>query len=201
MVSIDPPEDVEANIQKLRKFIVTRAGHFPYYEKHPAHVTIINNTFASVYEVDKRLVQIAKSVKPFPAVIEGVHAFTEDPITKSTTLVYKLEKSKPFQDIQKKLFEYIAPLRTEDQEKWLLENNPKMPAGMKDNVKKYGFPFGPDEYIPHASIGSYPTGKHKEIWKKAQEFDKTKKWAVKSVNLYLVMDSGFRLIRSYKLGA
>jgi len=200
MVSIDPPEDVTAKIQKLRKFIVTRAGHFPHFEKHPAHVTLINNTFSSVYEVDKKLVEIAKSTKPFAVKIEGLHVFQEDPIMKLNTLVYKVEKSKPLQDIHKKLFGTIAPLRTEDQEKRLLENNPKMPAGMKENVKKYGYPFGPDDCLFHASIGSYTTEKHKEIWNKAQEFDSTKKWAVTSINLYLVMGEGFRLIRSYRLG-
>ena len=200
MVSIDPPEEVEAKLQKLRKFIITRAGHFPYYEKHPGHVTLINNTFSSVYEVDKRLVAIAKSVQPFPIKIEGVHAFQEDPILKLTTLVYKLDKPKALQDLQKKLFDFIAPLRTDNQGKWLLENNPKMPVSMKENVKKHGYPFGPEDWIFHASIGSYPADKHKEIWKKAQELDSNKKWAVKSICLYLVMDNGFRKIRGYRLG-
>jgi len=67
------------------------------------------------------------------------------------------------------------------------------------NIRKYGYPFGPNEWIFHISIGSVPRNKYEEIWRKAQKFNLTKTWKVNGVGAYVDFgEDGFRLFRKYK---
>ena len=199
LVAIDVPREVSANILRLRKFIVTRVGKDIYGSAAP-NVTLFVNSFSNFNEVDKQLVQTTKKFKPFPLKVDGVHVFKDDPILKAHTVVYKLEKSAQLSKLHKEVVESLARLRTDDQAKWIFEQNPKMPQANKENLKRYGYPFGPEDSVLHASIGSYPAEKHTEIWKKAQQFDLTKKWAVASIAVYMVTDSGVKVLRTYKSG-
>lgn len=199
LIAINPPKEISENIIKLRKFIVKKTGK-NLYGSHEPHITLFVNSFPNFSDVEKQLISIIKKYKPFSAKIDGLHTFTFDPITKSHTIVYKVEKTPTLSNIQKEIVKRLNSLRTDDQMKWLLKQNPNPSKKNMENISKYGYPCGLKEWIFHASIVSIPQEMYEEIWRRIQKYDMKKSWLVNNISIFVHLgDDGFRLFKKYKL--
>jgi len=196
LIAINPPKEIADNIVKIRKFVTQKST----YGSHDPHITLSVNSFPNFSDVEKQVVSVVKKYKPFSAKIEGLHTFQFDPIFKTYTIAYKVERTPTLTSIQQALVGKVNPLRTDDQAKWLLKQNPNPPKAMMKNIRKYGWPFGPKDWVFHASIGSVSNRHYKEIWKKIQKYDLSKTWRVDAISIFVHLgDDGFKLFKKYKL--
>ena len=199
LIAINPPKEIADNIVKIRKFISQKTGKNTY-GSHDPHITLSVNSFPNFSDVEKRVLSVLKKHKPFSAKIEGLHTFPFDPILKTNTVVYKVERTPTLAKIQEEIVNAVNPIRTEDQVKWLLKQNPHPPKENMKNIRKYGYPFGPKDWIFHASVGSVSNEHYEEIWKKIQKYNLSKTWRVDNVSIFVHLgDDGFKLFKKYKL--
>lgn len=199
LIAINPPKEIAENIIKIRSLIAKKTGK-NLYGSHDPHITLSVNSFPNFSDVERIVISVVKKYKPFSAKIEGLHTFAFDPIFKSHTIVYKVEKTPTLAKIQKEIVTKVNPLRSDDQVKWLLKQNPNPPKENMKNIRKYGYPFGPKDWIFHASIGSVSKEHYEEIWKKIQQYDLSKTWRVDNISIFVHLgDDGFKLFKKYKL--
>lgn len=197
LIAINPPKEIAENIIKIRKLIVKKIDNKLHSDPH---ITLSVNSFPNFSSVEKIVLSITKKYKPFSAKIEGLHTFTFDPILKSHTLVYKVEKTPTLAKIQKEIVTKVNPFRTDDQAKWLLKQNPNPPKENMKSIRKYGYPFNPNNWIFHTSIGSVSKEYHEEIWKKIQKYNVSKTWLVDNISIFVYLgDDKFKLFKKYKL--
>lgn len=170
------------------------------YGSSDPHLSLLVNSFSNFSDVEKEVLSIVKKHKPFFAKIEGLHTFPYDPIFKANTIVYKVEKTRALANIQKELVTKINGLRTNDQVKWLLEQNPNQSKENIKNIRKYGYPYSPKDWVFHASVGSVSKEHYEEIWKEIQKYDLSKIWRVNNISIFILLgDDGHKLFKKYKL--
>ncbi len=199
LIAINPPREVAENIIKIRKFIFKKTRK-NLYGSHDPHITLSVNTFQNFSEVEKKILSVLKKYKPFSAKIENLHTFPFDPFLKTNTIVYKVEKSSTLANLQKDIVSKVNDLRTDDQVKWLLELNPNQSKESIKNIRKYGYPFGPKDWIFHASAGSVSNRHYKEIWKKIKKYNLRKTWTINTISIFIHLgDDGWKLFKKYKL--
>jgi hypothetical protein len=195
LIGINPPKSIKEKIDKIRKYDPNNN-----YGKHEPHVTLYVNSFKGFSEIDKKLAKVLKKHKPFVIEISKLDYFDFDPILKSYTIIYKVEKNKNLSSLQNDIVDVLKNSRTTDQAKWLLKKNKNYPKKQLSNIKRYGYPFGPKDWLFHIGIGSYTKNKFNIIWKKAKKFDTKIKWKVNSISIYIHLgDDGFRLYKKYNL--
>lgn len=199
LIAIKPPKKIAENIIDIREYIIKKTGK-NLYGSHEPHITLLVNSFPNFSDVEKNLVSVLKKYKPFKAKIEGLHTFSFDPILKNHTIVYKVKKTPELSNLQKDIFKKVNKLRTEEQVKWLIKQNNKIPKENMKNIQKYGYLFGPEDWIFHASVGTVSKKHYDKIWKKIQEYNITKTWNVNNISIFVHLgDDGFKFFKKYKL--
>ena len=199
LIAINPPKEIAENIVKIRKFMSKKTGKNTY-GSHDPHITLSVNSFPNFSDVEKKVISVVKKYKPFAAKIEGLHTFPFDSIFKTNTIVYKVERTPTLAKIQEEIVTKINPSRTEDQVKWLLKQNPNPPKENMKNIRKYGYLFGPKDWIFHASVGSVSKKYYEEIWKEIQKYNVSKTWLVDNISIFVHLgEDGFKLFKKYKL--
>ncbi len=164
-IEINFKKDISNKIIKLQKEIIKKYGIGKYSPDRP-HITLYVNSTDHQNKIKDILNKILKKYNKFSIKFDGIHAFINDPIFLSTTLVYKIKKTKILSKIQKEIFDNISPLRNNNLETWLFKMNPNMPKKNKEMIRKYGYPYGPEDWIFHTSIISLPNGIKKNEFKK-----------------------------------
>lgn len=199
LIAINPPNGLSKKVLKLKEFIVKRTGKF-YYAQHDPHITLFVNSFPSFSAVEDKFNLVVKKYKQFIVKIDGLDTFTFDPIFNTNTITYKVEKSKILSKIQNEIVDILNPLRTQDQANWLLKQNPNPLKQHMENISKYGYPFGPKDWVFHLTIGSVPKEIYEEIWKEVKKYNSHKKFLVKEICIFIHLgDDGFKLYKKYKL--
>ena len=199
LIAIHLPKEIADNIIKIRKYISKITGKNTY-GSHDPHITLFANSFANFSEIEKRVLSIVYKYKPFSAKIEGLHTFPFDQIFKTNTIVYKVERTPTLAKIQEEIVNKLNPIRTQDQVNWLLKQNPNPPKENMKNIRKYGYPFGPKDWIFHVSVGSVSNKDYQKIWSKIQKYDISKTWRVDNISIFVHLgDDGFKLFKKYKL--
>lgn len=76
-----------------------------------------------------------------------------------------------------------------------------MPEENLENVKKYGYPFGPNDWTFHSTVDSFSEKEYKNFWPKIKKYDLEKRWKVKHIAIYINLGKdGFKLYKRYNLG-
>lgn len=179
LIGLQPPPKTYQRIRALRKEI----QYQNYFQGSEPHITLYVNTFSNVSEIENKVNEVIQHHAPFQAKVRGIHCFGYDPFTTQHTLVYLLEKTPELVSLQKDLVERLAPLRTNDLMQECLQRNPS--EEQKENLRKYGYLFGPEDWDFHATIGSFPEQHIDEIMKVAKNYDEEEWWLVDKVNMYL----------------
>ncbi len=200
LIGVAPSKKISENLIKLKKEISKITKEDPFGESEP-HITLFVNSFSSLQEIEPELKQLLLKYHPFTIHSEGVHSFGYDPSTNLYTLVYKIKDSSELSQIQKELFFNLSKKRTDVQEKWLLEKNSKPSERQLENLKKYGYFFGPEDWIFHAAISSVPKENFDKLKKLARKLDVKESWEIKEINVYLKRkgDNHHKFHKSYPL--
>ncbi len=189
LIAFIPQKRVVKNLDKVRKLakikIEANSGL-----KTP-HITLIDNSYSSVEEVDKILKGISKSTNPFIAKLEGLATFSVNQKLKikkyeqNNSLIYMIEKNNSMKDFREKLLAKLSRLNTEERFKQWIKENPKISQEGLTNVKKYGTPFGLEEWRFHITIGLIPKEKQNEILKKINKLNLQNSWKIDCIGLFV----------------
>jgi len=200
LIALIPQKEIVNNLEKIRRIANIKAN-----ERSAPHITIVDNSFEGIKKVDKKLREIAKSLKPFDSKVKGIDTFT---VTKNlgierykqnNSLIYRIKNDSNLNNLRKEILKKLDYLKTSERlEQWIKEN-PKLSKRSLISIKKYGTPFGLKEWKFHTTIGLIPKEKQKEILHKIKQLDIQKKMVVDSFSLF-VRKNGWKLYKRYNLG-
>lgn len=200
LVSIEPPIIVAERIKRARSIIAQQSIDLYRGPKNP-HITLFINSYdpTRLPELEDQLRRAVQNHKRTIATVQGIRIF-EDPISRSSTFVYEMEGTETLRNLQRKVVDSLNPLRTTAQEEWLRRQNPSYTKEQQTSLKEYGYPFGPENWRFHTTIGSVPTQDEAKIKEAIKELDKKESWNVDKVDLHEDQGMGnYKLVRSYSL--
>ena len=200
LVSIEPPRLVTERIKKARSIIVQQSTDL-YRGPNNPHITLFINSYdpTKLLELEEQLEMAVKCHRSSPAVVKGMHIF-DDPIARASTFVYEVQSTDALGNLQRGVVNALNPLRTRAQEEWLMRQNPDFTEEQQISLRNYGYPFGPENWRFHTTIGSVPTKDAEKIKEAIKKLDKKASWNVGKVDLHEDHGNGnYRLVRSYSL--
>ena len=116
------------------------------YLSHIPHCTlcVLHVSNLLLQSVKKKNLKV-KHIKEFK--IEKTDVFFNDPVTKGNTLIIKIKKNKFLSSMQLQVLKLMK--------KYLIKKKINLlNLKMKNNFKKYGYPFVGNHWIPHITVGS-----------------------------------------------
>lgn len=200
LIAFIPQKRVIDNLQKIRKIAginIEKSSGL----KTP-HITIIDDSYSNVKEVDKELKKIAKITKPFLAKIKGIDTFVVkkdlriERYKENNSLVYLIKNNPQMNQFRKEIYKKLASLKTGERLKQWKKENLKMPKKVLENIEKYGTPFEMNEWKFHTTIGLIPKTKQKEILKKIEKLNLSGNWTIDHFGLF-VRKNGWVLFKKY----
>ncbi len=166
------------------------------------HITIIDNTYSDIKEVDKKLKNVVSEISSFSVKIKGLDFFRIKKnlginlYQEKDSLIYLIEKNSKMYKIRRKILEELSRLRTDEKFNEWNKENPKASRRSLENMRKYGSAFGGKEWKFHSTIGLIPKTNQKNILKKIEELDLSKDFEIKGFALFR-RDGGWKLYKKY----
>ena len=141
---------IEQKIINQKKKVKKKFGN-QIYLNHPVHLTLFTLHIQKISDLKKIYLNYKKKFnKSFSINLISPGIFINDPLTNGHTIFYKIKKSKKISEIQlshiKKINKKIKVIKNDSN-----RFNIKI---LKNNSKKYGFPFVGKIWIPHTTIAS-----------------------------------------------
>lgn len=200
LVAIKPPPFLIDNVRKLRADIESISGENVYGD-HAPHITLFLNSFDDYADVESVVKKIAAAYNSFWVEVESLHDFPFDPVNKAHTLVYKIVPTLELSTLQRLVTTELRTIRNRDQEKSLLEKKAYNNETEKQTILEYGWPYSPESWIFHLSIGSVKDENFKEVWDAIQSRPVDIKWTVDSLAVYTRFgDGAFTFFQEYPFG-
>ena len=200
LIAFIPEKKVVDNVSKVRKIVGIKIKRHDGL-KTP-HITLIDNSYSNVKDVDKKLKEISKSFNSFSVKIKGFDTFVVNEKLKiekykqNNSLVYMFENNVSMNKFRKELIKKLNPLQTEERiEEWIKEN-PTISKKSLSNIKKYGTPFGLREWKFHTTIGLIPKRKQKETLNKIKKLNIQEDLIIGHFGLFLRKGS-WKLFKKY----
>ena len=194
-IGLIPSKIIKENIKKIRLIL----KDINIYGNHEPHVTLYPNSFNSLDDVERVIKKVIKHHKPFYIEIIGIKQL-KDPINNTIALIYEIKKTEKLIKLQKELFNELNKIRTRDQEKWFLrvikQSSIEISEGILKNIKKYGYPFSPENWIFHITIASFM----REIdLSSLKWYDIKTKFVINEIGIFLEDDEVLKLYKRIKL--
>ena len=126
------------------------------YLSHIPHCTlcVLHVSNLLLQSVKKKNLKV-KHIKEFK--IEKTDVFFNDPVTKGNTLIIKIKKNKFLSSMQLQILKLMK--------KYLIKKKINLlNLKMKNNFKKYGYPFVNTNWLPHFTIASIAKKKNQKIF-------------------------------------
>lgn len=200
LIAFIPQKKLLQNLIKVRKIagikIKKNSGL-----KTP-HITIIDDSYSDLKQVDKELKEIVKSISPFVAKIKGLDTFDVNQNLKikkykqNNSLIYRIKDNPSMNKFRKELLIKLNPLKTKERLKQWTEENPKISKKALKNIEKYSTPFGLKGWKFHITIGLIPKEKQKEILKNIKKLNLQRSWKIDHFSLF-VRKNGWTLSKKY----
>jgi len=145
-VFILPNKNLEKILINNKKKIKKIFGNQKYLS-HPPHCTIcvLNISKKSLSKIKKEKISTFKSGQKYKLLKTDI--FTNDPLTKGNTLVFKIEKNKFLKNLQLNVLKILNKYILKSKK---IYKNQKMQL----NHEKYGYPFVNSNWSPHYTIAS-----------------------------------------------
>jgi murein DD-endopeptidase MepM/ murein hydrolase activator NlpD len=198
LIALIPKKEIVNNLNKIRKIVGIKAKESSGLRT--PHITIVDNSFSNIKEVDKELSKIVKSLKPFNALIKGIDTFIVEKSFKiekykeNNSLIYRIKNNSHLNNLRKEILRRLDYLKTSERLKQWVKENPKISSKSIKNIKKYGTPF--KDWKFHTTIGLIPKQKQGEILNKIKKLDLQKNWKIDCFGLFIRKD-GWKLYKKY----
>lgn len=197
LVAFIPEKEAIKNMIKIRKIAGIKS------KKNSApHITIIDNSYSNVKDVDKELKKISKKFSQFNAKIKGLDIFVVNKKLKierykqHNSLIYMIKKNKLMERFRKELFQILNYLKTRERVGQWKRENPKISEKALESIEKYGTPFGLKEWKFHITIGLIPKKKQEKILNEIKKLNLKKIWKITHFGLF-VRKNGWILSKKY----
>lgn len=147
---IEFDKKITNKILSQKKVVKKKFGH-QIYLKHPVHLTLFTLNIKKISELKNIYMNDKdKQSKPFSIFITRPGIFYNDPLTGGHTFFHHIKKNKKISEIQ------LKHLKKINKKLNVFKNNIKLFKNdiLKNNYKKYGFPFVDKIWVPHTTIAS-----------------------------------------------
>lgn len=154
-VFLIPNNKLKKVINNLKREVKKNFGSQKYLN-HLPHCTLcvlyVSNLFLQSMKKKSLKVQYLKEFK-----IEKTDVFFNDPVTRGNTLIFKIKKNKFLNSMQLQILRLMK--------KYLIKKKINfINLKMKNNFKKYGYPFVNLNWLPHFTIASITKKKNQKIF-------------------------------------
>jgi hypothetical protein len=154
-VFLIPNNKLKKVINNLKREVKKNFGSQKYLN-HLPHCTLcvlyVSNLFLQSVKKKSLKVQYLKEFK-----IEKTDVFFNDPVTRGNTLIFKIKKNKFLNSMQLQILRLMK--------KYLIKKKINfINLKMKNNFKKYGYPFVNLNWLPHFTIASITKKKNQKIF-------------------------------------
>ena len=181
---IEFDQKITNKILSQKKVVKKKFGD-QIYLKHPVHLTLFTLNIKKIVELrDIYINDKAKQSKPFSIFITQPGIFYNDPLTGGHTFFHHIKKSKKLNEIQ------LKHLKKINKNLVIYKKNIKLFKNdiLKNNYRKYGFPFVDKIWIPHTTIASIKNLKENDKYIKQFLSKKIKlKCFVKEIKFYKII--------------
>ena len=149
-VFIEFDKKITRKILNQKKIVKKKFGN-QIYLNHPVHLTLFTLNIKNIDKLKKIYINKKKiQSKPFLINVTRPGIFYDDPLTGGHTIFYHIKKNDKLNKIQlRHLIKINKNLNIIKKNMNLFKNNI-----LKNNYKKYGFPFIGKIWIPHITIAS-----------------------------------------------
>ena len=147
---IEFDKKITNKILSQKKIVKKKFGN-QIYLKHPVHLTLFTLNIKKISELKNIYMNDKdKQSKPFSIIITRPGIFYNDPLTGGHTFFHHIKKDKKISEIQ------LKHLKKINKKLNVFKNNIKLFKNdiLKNNYKKYGFPFVDKIWVPHTTIAS-----------------------------------------------
>ena len=145
-IFILPNYSIKRKILNKKKDIRKHFGKQKYLSHIPhCTVCVIYISENSINKIKKEMILKFKEKKYLK--IEKFDIFFNDPITKGNTLIFKIKKNNFLNILQSEILKKLKKYRIKIKKRF---NNKQM----RDNFKKYGYPFVKRNWNPHFTVAS-----------------------------------------------
>lgn len=199
LVGLIPPAQISENIKLLRSYFTRVTGKNLYGNNEP-HVTIWLNSYSLTYEEVRDLIfEVLARMNKFTVKFDGIEVYDDGKVVKTKTIVYKIKKNRTLSKIQRGLVDSLNKFRTRDQENFCRKANPYL-TSISENVEKYGYWFGPDDWKFHASIGTVSYFDYDKVSEEVNKFNLALNQEFKEIGMFVYYhDKGWVLSERIKL--
>lgn len=200
LISVNLPPETVGRVQSVRKGLGKITGNNLYNGPQNPHITMHINSFYDVNEINQKVGEVVKNYGALDARVEGIHTYSNDVTNGGNTIVYRVEKNKALSDLQKAIVEEVAPHRSPGQERYLRNQGNGYTSEQENNMKKFGYPYGPDNWDFHCSAASVSNEDFPKVQNCLKKYNKPETWRVNSVGVYVQENSGeHKLYQEHKL--
>ena len=147
---IEFDKKITKKILKQKKIVKKKFGN-QIYLNHPVHLTLFTLNVKNIDKLKKIYINELKiKSKPFTINVTKPGIFYNDPLTGGHTIFYHIKKNDKINKIQ------LRHLRKINKNLNILKKNMNLFKNniLKNNYKKYGFPFAGKIWMPHITIAS-----------------------------------------------
>ena len=183
-------EKFEKRVLHRKKKVKQKFGNQTYLN-HPVHLTLFTLKIKKTSELKKIYLNVSKKPKKIKLNINSTGIFFNDPLTKGNTIFYSLANNFALKNLQMKNLKlinnkiYVSKKDTDNFDNKIL----------KDNYKKFGFPFSGKIWKPHITIASIKTKKQDNLFIKKFLNEKINhKIFVKNIEFYRVSGDNHYLL-------
>ena len=145
-VFILPNKYLKLKIIRYKKLIKKNYGNKKYLS-HPPHCTlcVLYVSKDLIKNIKKEKLVIGKNRRQFK--VKSYDIFYNDPITKGNTIIFKIEKNNFLKKLQLSILNNL--------QKYILKTRKNFKTSkMKENFRKYGYPFVNINWKPHYTVAS-----------------------------------------------
>ena len=192
---IEFDKKINNKVLGYKKKVKNKFGNQIYLD-HPVHSTLFTIKIKKISELKKIYkndINIKK--KSFKINLTSSKIFYHDPLTKGHTLYYKIKKTKILKNIQMQhLTKINRNINVLKKESFLFKK-----LILKQNYKKYGFPFSGPIWIPHTTVASIKGVDKNNVF--IRRFLKSKinlKCDISFINFYKIMKNKHKFL--FKVG-
>ncbi len=147
---IEFDKKITNRILNQKKLVKKKFGNQTYLN-HPIHLTLFTLNIKKISDLKNIYINYKKKQsKPFFVKLTKPGIFYDDPLTGGHTFFHHVKKNKRISEIQLRHLKKInKKLIVSKKKQNLFENKI-----LKNNYKKYGFPFTGNIWIPHTTVAS-----------------------------------------------
>ena len=186
VIALEPEWVLFNKITKLKEKVKKIVGKQLYLGDEP-HLTIFVGDFESCEKWLEGLKKLIKNkISGLTIEINRWDIFGNDVITQMKTLACGIEQKdyEKLRALQMMIVNYLLNHKTNviiPRYSKIIDN---IDETLKENIKKFGFPFIGDIWKPHFGIASFDEGEFKRVWNNIKDSCPIGKFSIKSVNIY-----------------